>query len=116
MRRDGAAVETGLMCLSLVARFHGVATDPVQLAHELGIVGVASLEDLILAGKRLDLRIRASALDVGRCAKGRVPLPCVVELRRSWQGTAGAEGADVPGEAGGATQPGQVYFAVLAQI
>ena len=47
---DSHAVDSGLLCLVMLARFHGIATDPDQLAHECGSAGQAfSKRDMLLA-------------------------------------------------------------------
>jgi ATP-binding cassette, subfamily B, bacterial HlyB/CyaB len=73
-------VDSGLASLAVIARFHGKAAEPQQLAHELGLTGPAGAEELLLAAKRLELKARLSPLDLERAAKGTIPLPCIVEL------------------------------------
>lgn len=70
--------DTGLACLAIVARFHGKAAQPAQLAYELGISGPARAEDLLLAARRLELKARLGRIDLTR---GRAPLPCILEVR-----------------------------------
>ena len=73
--------DAGLASLAVVARLHGKAADPEQLRHELGISGFARAEDLLRAAKRLELKARLGTLDAADLARGRVPLPCIVELK-----------------------------------
>ena len=82
--RDAAVTprhDAGLASLAVVARLHGKAADPEQLRHELGISAVARAEDLLRAAKRLELKARLGTLDAADLARGRVPLPCIVELK-----------------------------------
>jgi len=100
------AVDSGLVSLALVARFHGKAAEPGQLAHDLGLAGAARAEDLLLAAKRLALKAKLGPLDIERAAQGKAALPCVVELFVPQ--TAEDAQPDVP-------KPAPV-FAVLAKI
>lgn len=69
-------IDTGLGCLVMMARLHGVAADADQLAHEAAVAG-RSLDttDLLLAAKRLELQAKAVKVDVARLSK--TPLPAV---------------------------------------
>ncbi|WP_211442384.1 type I secretion system permease/ATPase [Collimonas humicola] len=70
-------IDTGLACLVMMARLHGVAADADQLTHELTATGGSlGTTDLLLAAKRLGLQAKAVKVDVGRLAK--TPLPAVV--------------------------------------
>lgn len=69
-------IDTGLACLVLMARLHGVAADADQLAHEAAVAGrPLGTADLLLAAKRLELQAKAVKVDVARLAK--TPLPAV---------------------------------------
>nr|WP_050477789.1 type I secretion system permease/ATPase [Herbaspirillum rhizosphaerae] len=71
-----AKIDTGLACLVLIARLHGVAADADQLAHESAVTdGGMNTTDLLLAAKRLELHAKALKVDVTRLAK--TPLPAV---------------------------------------
>lgn len=71
-----AAVDTGLVCLVLLARFHQVAVEPAQLAHEFGQAGVAfGAQEILLASKRLGLKARAVQSSIDRLDK--IPLPAI---------------------------------------
>jgi subfamily B ATP-binding cassette protein HlyB/CyaB len=55
-----AAPDSALACLVLIARFHGIAVDPAQLAHEFQEPGRSFGRDLVLlAAKKLGLKARA---------------------------------------------------------
>ena len=73
--------DLGLLSLSIVARFHGKAASPEQLRHELGLSAAACAEDLLRAAKRIGLKARIAPLDLERAAQGKIPLPCIVQLR-----------------------------------
>src|SRR5258706_1448721 len=79
--REGGRVDTGLVCLAIVARFHGRAANPDQLSHELALSGSADSEALLRAARRLDLKAKLGPIDLARAAEGRVPLPCILELQ-----------------------------------
>ena len=68
--------DTGLACLVMMARLHGVAADADQLAHDAGVTGSQwGTSDLLLAAKRLALQAKAVRVDLARLAK--TPLPAV---------------------------------------
>ena len=72
----GGDVDTGLACLILVARVHGVAADADQLAHQFGDGGKRFAEDdLLLAARQLGLSAKALAPDPRRLAL--TPLPAM---------------------------------------
>ena len=69
-------IDTGLACLVMMARLHGVAADADQLAHEFAAAGRPfGTADLLLAAKRLGLQAKAVKVDAARLAK--TPLPAV---------------------------------------
>ncbi|MCW5283906.1 type I secretion system permease/ATPase [Verminephrobacter eiseniae] len=75
-------IDTGLACVGLIARWHGIAADADQLAHELAVVGRPSeTSDLLLAAKRLGLQAKAVKVDAARLAT--TPLPAVAVGRRA---------------------------------
>ncbi|HXK21956.1 MAG TPA: type I secretion system permease/ATPase [Myxococcota bacterium] len=75
-----AGPDTGLVSLALVARLHGVAADPEQLAHDLAPAGrSANLDELLQAAKRLGLKAKRIASTPERLA--RSPLPAIAEAR-----------------------------------
>jgi subfamily B ATP-binding cassette protein HlyB/CyaB len=87
-------IDTGLACLVMMARLHGVAADADQLAHEAAVAGHPfGVTDLLLAAKRLELQAKAVKVDVARLAK--TPLPAV---------------------AVGQAQDGSVDFFILARV
>lgn len=72
--------DCGLACIALLAQLHGVAADPAQLRHALGLNRPASVNDLLQAARRLQLKARSGPLDLARAADGRLPLPCIISL------------------------------------
>jgi len=55
-----AAPDSALTCLVLIARFHGIAVDPAQLAHEFQEPGRPFGRDLVLlAAKKLGLKAKS---------------------------------------------------------
>lgn len=68
--------DAGLTCLVMMARLHGVAADPDQLAHEFAVDGEPfRTADILLAARKLGLRAKAVKTDVTRL--GRTPLPAM---------------------------------------
>jgi ATP-binding cassette, subfamily B, bacterial HlyB/CyaB len=74
-------MDRGLVCVALCARFHGKAADPAQLSHALALRGPSTLDDLTRACHRLELKAKTGPADLQRAARGRMSLPCIVELR-----------------------------------
>lgn len=74
------ALDTGLASLVLIARFHGVAADPNQLAHEFSDGGApCSMTELLLAAKKLGLKAKRVKTALDRLAK--TPLPAMARDR-----------------------------------
>src|SRR3954466_2770725 len=73
--------DAGLASLAVVARLHGKAADPEQLRHELALTAPARAEDLLAAAKRLEFKARLGAIDAADLARGRTPMPCIIELK-----------------------------------
>ncbi len=70
--------DTGLISLSLVARFFGVAADTEQLRHQFArSQQPVSSDALILAGRHLGLKTRRVASEWSRLAK--TPLPALAQ-------------------------------------
>ncbi|MCL2658351.1 MAG: type I secretion system permease/ATPase [Betaproteobacteria bacterium] len=69
----------------MMARLHGVAADPNQLAHEFAVSGHAfGVAEILLAAKRLELQAKQVKTDAARLP--RTPLPAIAIGR-------GADGA-----------------------
>jgi subfamily B ATP-binding cassette protein HlyB/CyaB len=68
-------VDTGLACLVMMARLHGVAADPAQLKHEFSTGEPLSATDILLAAKRLSLQAKTVKTDISRLSK--TPLPAI---------------------------------------
>lgn len=71
-----APVDSGLACLVVLARFHGVAADPVQLAHEFQEGGKPfGTQEILLAASALKLKAKLADSSVERLPK--LPLPAM---------------------------------------
>lgn len=69
-------LDTGLICLVMLARFHQVAVEPAQLAHEFGQAGVVfGPQEILLAAKKLGLKAKAAQSSIDRLDK--IPLPAL---------------------------------------
>ncbi|MDF2445816.1 MAG: Type secretion system transporter, HlyB family [Moraxellaceae bacterium] len=69
-------LDTGLICLVMLARFHQVAVEPSQLAHEFGQAGTAfGIQEMLLAAKKLGLKARPLQSGADRLEK--TPLPAI---------------------------------------
>ena len=69
----------GIVCLAMVMAFHGMPSDPAQLAHEHAPDGDIDLEGLDRAARRLGLKARVARLAPARL--DRAALPAVAEAR-----------------------------------
>jgi ATP-binding cassette, subfamily B, bacterial HlyB/CyaB len=72
-----------LMALCAVARFHQIAADPANLAHQLGLAASAyvSAQDLLRAAKHLGLKAKLSQTTADRLAL--TPLPALAQVRNT---------------------------------
>ncbi len=69
-------IDTGLACLVMLARFHGLAADPDQIAHEFRESGTRfGTADILLAAKKLELKARSVKPSFARLAQ--TPLPAI---------------------------------------
>lgn len=75
---ESASKDSGLQCLSLLLRFHQVAVDPTQIAHQFSGAPIGVTE-MLRCAKQLKLRARAVTEDWTGLTK--LPLPAVVELK-----------------------------------
>jgi subfamily B ATP-binding cassette protein HlyB/CyaB len=70
------AIDTGLACLVMMARFHGVAADADQLAHDYAPLGKPmGNTDILLAARHLELQAKAVKVQTARLAT--TPLPAL---------------------------------------
>ncbi len=69
-------VDTGLVCLLLLARYHGVAADPDQLRHQFGIPGQC-LDDIGLLRAARHLGLKASQIRSRWARLRAMPLPAI---------------------------------------
>lgn len=75
-----ATVDTALICLVLMARLHGVAADPDQIAHEYTATnGTMSEAELLLAARQLGLQAKSVNVLPERLPK--TPLPALAKTK-----------------------------------
>ncbi|MBD9538957.1 type I secretion system permease/ATPase [Ensifer sp. ENS04] len=73
-------MDTGILCLVMVAHYLRVPADPEVVRHDLGLVAnVAATTDILRAAKRLKLRARQSMFANERL--DRIALPAIIETR-----------------------------------
>ncbi|MGA2291656.1 type I secretion system permease/ATPase [Bradyrhizobium sp.] len=70
--------DTGLQCLALLLRFHQVAVDPAQIAHQFSGAAIGVPEMLRCAK---DLKLKARVVTEDWAGLGKLPLPAIVELK-----------------------------------
>src|SRR5579862_1527161 len=73
-----AVKDSGLQCLSLLLRFHQIAIDPAQIAHQFSSAPIGVTE-MLRCAKQLKLRARAVTENWNGLTK--LPLPAIVELK-----------------------------------
>lgn len=75
-RQQSPNIDTGLIGLVTMARLHGIAADPDQLAHEYRHGGqMFGQTEILLAGKKLGLSVKAVKVIAGRLLT--TPLPAL---------------------------------------
>lgn len=67
-------IDTGLSCLVMVAKFHGIAAEPAQLRHAyaIGATGMNTI-DILRAAKELGMKAKAARVKFEKLAKLRLP-------------------------------------------
>ncbi|QHE83671.1 type I secretion system permease/ATPase [Hydrogenophaga sp. BPS33] len=77
------SLDSGLVCLIKMARFHGLAADGDQLAHEFGDTSSAhapfQTQTILLAAKKMGLQAKCIKADRARLHK--TPLPAIAVCR-----------------------------------
>jgi subfamily B ATP-binding cassette protein HlyB/CyaB len=69
-------VDSGLISLVLLARFHGIPVEPEQIAHEFGLPGkLFAASDIMLAAKKYKLQAKQVKTSIDRL--DRTPLPAI---------------------------------------
>ena len=110
-----ASTDTGLIGLVMMARLHGIAADPDQLAHEYSHGGQAfSQTEILLASKKLGLKAKAVKVPVGRLLT--TPLPALAHaVDGSYFILARAEGDQVLIQSPTSGRPERLSLAELRQ-
>ncbi|WP_316168622.1 MULTISPECIES: type I secretion system permease/ATPase [unclassified Bradyrhizobium] len=70
--------DTGLQCLTLLLRFHQVAVDPAQIAHQFAGARIGTAEMLRCAKQ---LKVKARAISETWRGLKKLPLPAIVERK-----------------------------------
>jgi subfamily B ATP-binding cassette protein HlyB/CyaB len=70
--------DSGLQCLSLLLRFHQIAIDPTQIAHQFSGTPIGVTEMLRCAKQ---LKLKARAVTENWAGLANLPLPAIVELK-----------------------------------
>ncbi|SHO53755.1 type I secretion system permease/ATPase [Anaerocolumna xylanovorans] len=75
-----SAVDTGLNCFIMLAKFHGISADPDQIKHAfaIGEKGMSRI-DLLRAAKELGLKAKDAPVKFERLSK--LPLPAIAEFK-----------------------------------
>lgn len=74
---EGAPGDSGLAMIAVIARFHGIAAEPAQLAHQLGLGSQRATEtELAQCARSLGLKQRTVTLSPERL--GTTPLPALM--------------------------------------
>ena len=83
--------DTGLQCLALLLRFHQVAVDPTQIAHQFGGSAVG-VQEMLRCAKQLKLKARA--VREGWSGLPKLALPAIIERRDGSFAILGKVGTD----------------------
>ncbi|MES2662636.1 MAG: type I secretion system permease/ATPase [Pseudomonadota bacterium] len=70
-------MDSGLQCLAMMARFHGIATDPDHIAHQHRVGAVLTQPELLTAAKELGMRVSCVRVKTDRLSK--TPLPAIAQ-------------------------------------
>ena len=75
------AIPSSLSALCAIARFHHIAADPANLAHQLGLAASApvSIQDLLRAARHIGLKAKLSTISADRLHL--TPLPALAQVR-----------------------------------
>ena len=72
-------LDTGIVALMLLARYHQLPVDPAQIRHQYSDEGKPlSTEQILLASRRLGLKSRLATVDMSRL--GTTPLPAIAVM------------------------------------
>lgn len=75
-------IDTGLICLSMIAGYHGIAVDQEQLRHILAIgPGGMNVVDLLRGAKELGFKVKEACISFDRLK--RLPTPNIVLMNGS---------------------------------
>jgi len=78
-RNNQPKLDTGLACLVMIAKFHGVAADAEQIKHVFAIGNDGMNEtDILRAAKELGFKAKAVDVEYERLQK--LPMPMIVEI------------------------------------
>lgn len=72
-------VDSGLECLVMMARLHGIAADGDQLNHAQGQPAIWTPNDILLAARNMGLRAKCQTISLTRLAT--TPLPAMAVVR-----------------------------------
>ncbi|MBN2653558.1 MAG: type I secretion system permease/ATPase [Nitrospirae bacterium] len=75
-------VDTGLLSLVMIAKFHGVAADPAQIKHvfAIGADGMKSI-DVVRAARELGFKAKSAEVTYDKLQK--LPMPLMIEMQTS---------------------------------
>jgi subfamily B ATP-binding cassette protein HlyB/CyaB len=67
-------IDTGLLCLTMLSRVHGLPADPAQLHHQFGESGkFFTSSEILRAAKSLGLKAREVKSDWSKLSKTQLP-------------------------------------------
>jgi len=75
------AIDDGLLSLAMVAAYYRIASDPAQMAHDLGLGHCpASAEDIVRAARRIGLKARVLTDQAPKRLR-TAPLPAILQMK-----------------------------------
>ena len=88
---EAPKLDSGLACLAMLLRFHGMAADPAQISHQFGGAAIGVTE-MLRSARDFKIKARAVMADWDRLT--RLTLPGIVELNDGTFAIAGQVAAD----------------------
>ncbi len=71
--------DSGMYAFVSLARFHGLAIEPEQVAHILALEKNMTVEDILIIAKKAELKARTACLELKYLAQ--LPMPAIVEMK-----------------------------------
>lgn len=71
--------DTGMYSFISLARFHGIAIEPNQVAHVLALTENMTAQDILIMAKKIELKAKMAELEMKYIKQ--LPMPSIIELK-----------------------------------